>query len=94
MRIEGHECFRDLSLARADVLVDQRSGDRKMQILEIEVSPFQTCYQARRYGGGVFAGHPEDLMARQQKQFADQVASFPEEPGVEDLARLFESSLS
>jgi hypothetical protein len=45
------------------------------------------AYQARRYGGGVFAGNPEDLMSQQQKQFTDQVASFPEEPGLEDLAR-------
>lgn len=46
------------------------------------------AYQARRYGGrGVFAGSSEDLMAQQQKQFAEQMASFPEEPGVEDLAR-------
>ena len=45
------------------------------------------AYQARRYGGGVFAGHPEDLMAQQQKQFTDQVAAFPDEGGIEDLAK-------
>ena len=45
------------------------------------------AYQARRYGGAVFAGHPEDLMAQQQKQFADQVAAFPDEGGIEDLAK-------
>jgi hypothetical protein len=45
------------------------------------------AYQARSYGGGVFAGHPEDLMAQQQKQFADQVAAFPDEGGIEDLAK-------
>ena len=47
------------------------------------------AYQARRYGGGVFAGNPEDLMAQQQKQFTDQVASFPVEPGLCKMLRSF-----
>jgi hypothetical protein len=45
------------------------------------------AYQARRYGGGVYAGSPEDLMTQQQKQFAEQMAVFPDESGLEDLAR-------
>lgn len=43
--------------------------------------------QARRFGGGVFAGDFETHMAQQERQFADQTAAFPEEPGLADLAR-------
>jgi hypothetical protein len=43
--------------------------------------------QARHLGTGVFHGHPDDYMARRQKQFADQVAALPDEPGLEELAR-------
>ena len=45
------------------------------------------AYQAHKYGGGVYAGSPGDLMAQQQKQFAEQMAAFPEESGLEDLAK-------
>jgi hypothetical protein len=45
------------------------------------------AYQARRYGAGVYAGSPEDLMAQQQKQFAEQMSAFPDESGLEDLAK-------
>jgi len=40
------------------------------------------AYQARRYGGGVYAGNPEDLMNQQQKQFAEQLVGFPDESGL------------
>jgi hypothetical protein len=45
------------------------------------------AYQARRFGGGGFLGEPADYMAAREKQFADQAAAFPVEPGLEDLAR-------
>src|SRR5439155_22029041 len=50
------------------------------------------AYQARRYGGGVFAGSPEDLMEQQRKQFAVKMAAFPTKPGLRISQGLFESS--
>lgn len=43
--------------------------------------------QARHFGSGVFSGDPDDYMAQRQRQFADQVAAFPDESGLEDLAK-------
>jgi hypothetical protein len=45
------------------------------------------AYQARSFSGGAFAGDPTDYLERREKEFANQAASFPEEPGLEDLAR-------
>jgi len=45
------------------------------------------AHQARHFGGGVFAGSVETHMAQRGKQFADQTAAFPDEPGLDDLAR-------
>jgi hypothetical protein len=45
------------------------------------------AYQARRFGGGVFAGDPIEHMAEQERQLAAQAAAFPDEAGLEDLAR-------
>jgi hypothetical protein len=45
------------------------------------------AHQARHFGGGVFAGDIEAHMAQQGRQFADQTAAFPDEPGLNDLAR-------
>ena len=45
------------------------------------------AHQARRFGGGVFAGDIAAHMAQRERQFADQTAAFPDEPGLEDLAR-------
>ena len=73
-----HLAFTNTSFAKE--LLSHFTGKNRERLVEA------FAYQARRYGGGVYAGNPEDLMA-QQKQFAEQVASFPEEPGVEDLAR-------
>jgi hypothetical protein len=35
--------------------------------------------QARHFGSGLFSGDPDDHMAQRQRQFADQVAAFPDE---------------
>jgi hypothetical protein len=43
--------------------------------------------QARHFGGGAFQGDFDDHMAQRRKQFADQVAALPDEPGLEELAR-------
>lgn len=43
--------------------------------------------QARHFGSGVFSGDPDEYMAQRQRQFADQVAAFPDETGLEDLAK-------
>jgi hypothetical protein len=45
------------------------------------------AYQARRFGSGGFLGDPTDYMAARDKQFADQVSTFPDEVGLEDLAK-------
>jgi hypothetical protein len=45
------------------------------------------AHQARRFGSGVSAGNPEDLMAQQQRQFAQQTTAFPDEAGLEDLSK-------
>jgi len=45
------------------------------------------AYQARHFGGGVYAGDPADYIADQQRRFANQVATFPDDAGLEDLAR-------
>ena len=45
------------------------------------------AHQARRFSGGVFAGNIETYMAQRERQFADQTAAFPDEPGLNDLAR-------
>jgi hypothetical protein len=43
--------------------------------------------QARRFGGGVFAGSFETHIAQRERQFVDQTAAFPDDPGLADLAR-------
>jgi hypothetical protein len=43
--------------------------------------------QAHHSGRGVFARNPDDFIAQQQREFADQMAAFPDEAGLEDLAR-------
>ena len=55
--------------------------NKEKRIVEAFVS------QAQHLGSGVFAGDPDDYMAQRQKQFADQVAALPDEPGLEELAR-------
>jgi len=45
------------------------------------------AHQARRFGGGVYAGGAEEHMAQQDRAFADQVAAFPDDPDTADLAR-------
>lgn len=62
-------------------LIRHFTGEQRKQIVEAFAS------QARHFGGGVFAGDPADYMAQRQKQFTDQVAAFPDEPGLEELAR-------
>jgi hypothetical protein len=66
----------------AKELIQQFTGPQRERIIDA------LAHQARRLGtGGVFAGNPSDFMAERDKQFAEQVASFPDEPGLEDLAR-------
>jgi hypothetical protein len=65
----------------AGELMGQFTGEQRKRIVEAFVS------QARHLGSGVFTGDPDDYMAQRQKQFADQVAAFPDDAGLEDLAR-------
>ncbi len=48
--------------------------------------------QARRFGSGVFAGHVEDYLATRDRQFAEQLAKFPGDPDLRDLARALHHS--
>jgi len=57
------------------------TGEQKERIVEAFAS------QAGHLGSGAFAGDPAVHMAERQKQFADQAAAFPDEAGLEDLAR-------
>jgi hypothetical protein len=45
------------------------------------------AYQARHLGSGVFVGDPTNHMAARDRQLADQIAAFPDEVGLEDLAK-------
>jgi hypothetical protein len=45
------------------------------------------AHQAGYFTGGAFTGDIEAHMASRRKQLADQVAAFPDEPGLDDLAR-------
>lgn len=62
------------------------AGSQRERIVEAFAS------QARHFGGGVFTGDPDHYMAQRQKQFADQVATFPDETGLEDLAKALRKS--
>jgi hypothetical protein len=62
-------------------LLQHFTGGRRERLVEAIAS------QARSFRGGVFAGDPGDYMAQRNKQFADLVAGFPYEPGLEDLAK-------
>jgi hypothetical protein len=62
-------------------LLRQVTGTNRGQLVEA------LAHQARRFGGGVFAGDIAAHMAQRERQFADQTAAFPDEPGLEDLAR-------
>jgi hypothetical protein len=71
--------FTNTSFARD--LLGHFTGKHRERLVE------EFAYQTLRYGSGVYAGNPEDLIAQRQKQFAEQVAAFPDEAGIEDLAR-------
>ena len=60
-------------------LLRQFTGSNRQQIVEAIAA------QAVHLPGGVFAGDPNEFMARRQNQVANDVAAFPEEPGYEDL---------
>ena len=61
-------------------LLQQFSGDQRQRLV------YAFAHQSRRHGGGVFAGSPEQYMAEESRQFRNEVESFPDEPGFEDLA--------
>jgi hypothetical protein len=61
--------------------IGQFTGEQRKRIVEAFAS------QARHPDSGVFAGDLDENMAQRQKQFAEQVAAFPDEAGLEDLAR-------
>jgi hypothetical protein len=71
--------FSNPSFARD--LLEHFTGKQREMIVEA------FAYQARRFGSGVFAGDPTDYMAARGRQFADQIAAFPDEVGLEDLAK-------
>lgn len=62
-------------------LLWQFTGTHREQLVEA------FAHQAGHFGGGVFAGSVEAHMAQRERQFADQTAAFPDEPGLDDLAR-------
>jgi hypothetical protein len=62
-------------------LIRQFNGKQRDRIVEAFAS------QARNLENRVFHGDPDDYMAQRQKQFADQVAAFPDDAGLKDLAR-------
>ena len=62
-------------------LLSQFTGPARERLVKAFV------YQARHFSGGVFAGNIETHMAQRERQFADQAAAFPDEPGLDDLAR-------
>jgi hypothetical protein len=62
-------------------LLRQFTGTHREQLVEA------FAHQAGHFGGGMFAGSVEAHMAQRERQFADQTAAFPDEPGLDDLAR-------
>jgi hypothetical protein len=62
-------------------LLRQFTGRHREQLVEA------FAHQAGHLDGGVFAGSPETYMAQRERQFAEQTAAFPDEPGLDDLAR-------
>jgi hypothetical protein len=74
------------NLGFAKDLIQHFTGEQRERIVEAFAS------QARHFGSGVFAGDPDDYMAKRQKQLADQVAAFRDEAGLEDLARALRRS--
>jgi hypothetical protein len=39
------------------------------------------AYQTYRGGGGVFAGDPREMMAKEQESFRDKIDALPDDPG-------------
>ena len=62
-------------------LIGQFTGEQRERIVEAFAS------QAVHLGHGVFNGDPDTYLAQRQKAYAEQVAAFPDEPGLEDLAK-------
>jgi hypothetical protein len=62
-------------------LLWQFTGEQRQRIVEALAD------QARRLSGGVYAGNPADHMAAEQRKFAQEVAAFLDEAGLEDLGR-------
>jgi len=79
MKAIPHLAFCSPDFARD--LLGYFAGEQRSLIVEAFAS------QARHIGGSVFTGDHDAYMAQRQKQFADQVAAFPDEAALEDLAR-------
>lgn len=62
-------------------LLSKFSGPRRERLVEA------LAHQARRSSDGMFAGDLETHLAKQKKQFTDQVAAFPDESDLDDLAK-------
>jgi hypothetical protein len=71
--------FSNLGFARD--LLQHFTGEQKERIVEAFAS------QAGHFGSGAFAGDPAVHMAERRKQIAEQAAAFPDEAGLEDLAK-------
>ena len=65
--------------AFAKSLLRQFVGEQRKKLVDA------LAYQAHRFGGGGFAGSPEDYMARRHQQFRDNFAAFPDDPELADL---------
>ncbi len=62
-------------------LIGRFTGEQRESIVQAFAD------QARHFSGGVYAGDPADYIADQQRRFANQVATLPDDAGLEDLAR-------
>jgi hypothetical protein len=62
-------------------LLGKFSGKHRQQLVEA------FAYQAGRFPSGAFAGNPDNYIAERQRQFAAGAAAFPDDTGLEDLAK-------
>jgi hypothetical protein len=62
-------------------LLGKFTGKHRQQLVEA------FAYQAGRFPSGAFAGNPDNYIAERERQFAAGAAAFPDDTGLEDLAR-------
>lgn len=62
-------------------LLREFTGTQREQLVEA------FAHQARHFSGGVYAGDTASYMAQREKELAGLIAAFPDDPGLNDLAR-------